>query len=73
MNDEKNLSEDECGKRKCTTHCGTSSAVYGLGLIGAAIYYIQNAESFWIGALGILKAIIWPAFVVYKLLEFLGM
>ena len=29
------------------------SAVYGLGLIGAAIYYISHAASFWVGVLGL--------------------
>jgi hypothetical protein len=50
-----------------------AGAVYGLAMIGAAVYYIQNAQSFWDGVLGILKAIVWPAFLVYKLLEFLKM
>jgi hypothetical protein len=49
---------------------GTCNAVYGLGLIGAAIYYIQQADTFWVGVLGLLKAIVWPVFVVYKLLGF---
>ena len=48
-------------------------AVYGLGLIGAAIYYIQQADTFWLGVLGFLKALVWPAFVVYDLLRFLQM
>ena len=56
-------------KNNCAPQSG---AVYGLGLIGAAVYFIQQADSFWIGALGILKAIVWPAFVVYKLLQLLG-
>jgi hypothetical protein len=55
------------------THCGAQSgAVYGLGFIGAAIYYISAATSFWIGALGILKAMVWPAFLVYELLKNFG-
>lgn len=41
---------------------------YFLGFIGAAIYYISTATSFWVGVLGVLKAIVWPVFVVYKLL-----
>ena len=41
------------------------SAVYGLGFIGAAVYYISNATSFGLGVLGFLKAIVWPAFLVY--------
>jgi hypothetical protein len=51
---------------------GGGGAVYGLGLIGALIYYIQQAEGFWMGVLGILKALVWPAFVVYDLLKFLA-
>lgn len=45
--------------------------VYGLGLMGALIYYLQHATTFSQGAIGILKAILWPAFLVYKLLGFL--
>jgi len=46
-------------------------SIYGLGFIGAAIYFIQHSATFWIGVLGFLKAIIWPVMVVYKLLELL--
>lgn len=45
------------------------SAVYGLGLIGAAIYYISAATGFWMGVLGILKALVWPVFLVYEALK----
>jgi hypothetical protein len=49
---------------------GGGDAVYGLGLIGALIYYIGHAHSF-LGALwGIIEAFLWPAFVVYHLLLF---
>ena len=51
----------------------TGSAVYGLGFIGAAVYYIQAATGFWIGVLGVLKAMVWPAFLVYGLLKSLGL
>lgn len=44
-----------------------SSAAYGLGFIGALIYYMQHITSFGNGLLGILKAIVWPALLVYKL------
>jgi hypothetical protein len=49
-----------------------SGAVYGLGLIGAAIYFVSHATSFWLGVLGILKAIVWPAYLVYEALKSLG-
>lgn len=47
-----------------------SNCVYGMGFIGAAIYFISTAATFWIGALGILKALVWPAIIVYELLKF---
>ena len=50
-----------------------AGAVYGLGLIGAAVYFISQATSFWIGVIGFLKAIVWPAFFVYEALKHFGM
>ena len=47
----------------------TSSAVYGMGFIGAAVYYIAEATTFWVGVLGVLKAIVWPAFLVYHMFQ----
>ncbi len=52
---------------------GPAGAIYGLGLIGAAIYFISTATSFWMGVLGFFKAIIWPLFLVYGALKGLGM
>jgi len=52
---------------------GIAGTAYFMGFIGAAVYYIQNAASFGIGVLGFLKALVWPAFLVYNLLEFLKM
>jgi len=51
---------------------GGGNAVFGLGLIGALVYYIQQADGFWPAILGILKALVWPAFLTYDLLKFLG-
>lgn len=50
-----------------------TNAVYGLGLIGAAIYFISTATSFWIGVLGFLKAIVWPVFLIYEAFKHLAM
>jgi len=49
----------------------SGSAVYGLGLIGAAVYFVGSATTFWLGVLGVLKALVWPAFLVYYALDFL--
>ena len=51
---------------------GGGGAAYGLGFIGAAVYYIQQADGFWEVVIAILQAIVWPAFLVYDTLKFLG-
>ncbi|UCH78742.1 MAG: hypothetical protein JSU81_01980 [Candidatus Coatesbacteria bacterium] len=51
---------------------GTAGCAYVLGIIGAAVYYISQATGFWMGVLGFLKALVWPAFIVHGLLRFLG-
>ena len=45
------------------------NGVYGVGFIGAVVFYIKNATSFWGGVVGFLKASVWPAFLVYELLK----
>ncbi len=57
----------KCSKGPCGC-CG--GGLYFVGFIGAAVYYIQQSTSFWMGVLGVLKALVWPAFLVYKLLGF---
>lgn len=42
------------------------SCVYLLGLIGAATYFISTATGFWMGVVGVLKALVWPAFLVFE-------
>jgi len=60
-------------KKKAIYRSSASDAVYGLGLIGAWIYYISQAPTFWMGVLGFLKGIVWPAMLVYEALKFLHM
>ncbi len=52
---------------------GASNGIYGLAFLGAAVYFIQHATGFWGGVLGFLKAIVWPAFLIYKVFELLKM
>ncbi|HLX13019.1 MAG TPA: hypothetical protein VKS81_09415 [Bacteroidota bacterium] len=56
-------------------HHGTngSSWIYFLGIVGAAFYYIQHATTMWGTVLGVLKALVWPAMLIYKVLELLKM
>jgi hypothetical protein len=61
------LKNMKCGDKDC------GGFMYFLGFLGAAIYYISTATSFWNGALGILKALIWPLFLVLESFKFLGL
>lgn len=48
-----------------------SSALYGIGVLGALLYFIQTATSFIDGVMGVFMALLWPGAVVYKVLEML--
>jgi hypothetical protein len=73
MTAESNVVEQRPRKQKVIYKNGSSGAVYGFGLIGAWIYYISHATTFWMGVLGIFKGIVWPAMLVYEVLKTLGM
>jgi hypothetical protein len=62
--------KETCQPSICQSHGG--NAVYGLGLIGAVVYYIATAAGFWNGVWGVLKALVWPAILVFKLLAMMG-
>jgi hypothetical protein len=70
---EKETKEGKCKSWGGHHGCSGGGALYFIGFIGAAVYYISTATGFWNGVLGVLKALVWPAFVVYGLLSFIGM
>jgi len=49
-----------------------SGAIFGLGFIGSVIYFISTASDFWMGVLGVLKSLVWPAVMAYELFMFVG-
>lgn len=58
-------------KEKCRGCHATGGGIYFLAFVGALVYYIQHAQSFLEGVVGFLKALVWPAILIYKLLELL--
>jgi hypothetical protein len=59
-------------KNRCVKYrSGGSDAVYGLGLIGAWVYYIGHATTLLDGVIGFFKGLVWPGFMVYELLQLL--
>ena len=73
----KNIKDDflKRGKDECCSKgfnaksCGGCS--YFLGFLGAAIYYISTSTGFWNGVWGVIKALVWPAFLVFELFKWL--
>ncbi|KKS07831.1 hypothetical protein A3K01_00860 [candidate division WWE3 bacterium RIFOXYD1_FULL_43_17] len=70
MDENKEKKSIKCGPFKSPCQ---NEAIYGFGLIGAAVYYLQHATNLGDGLLGIVKAIAWPAVMLYKVLGMLGM
>ncbi|MCD4669257.1 MAG: hypothetical protein K8S14_02295 [Actinomycetia bacterium] len=76
MTDDNNLSTENCRDRKEKkdyASSGMAGCAYFIAFIGAAVYFIQQATSFGMGVLGFLKALVWPYFLIYNLMEFLKM
>ena len=62
----------KCGDG-CFNHGGAQpNALYGIGVIGALFYFLQGVVGFGPVIVGIVKAIFWPGFVVFKVLGMLG-
>ena len=73
MTAELKSNEHKIQKEKVVYKGGASEAVYGLGLIGALVYYISHAPTFLDGVLGFFKAMFWPAILVYEFLKYLNL
>jgi hypothetical protein len=70
---EKDNCENHFKHRKYNRGAGGGGAVYGLGVIGALVYYWGSASTFLLFLFGLFKAVFWPAFLVYEALKFLHM
>jgi hypothetical protein len=61
-------------KNKKVAKAKNTCGIWFMGFIGALVYYVHfHSGTFWLVILAILKAIVWPAFLVYHLLLFLNM
>lgn len=59
----------EKGKNSNASTHGTSGALYFVGFVGSVVYWMQAAVGFGAVVTGLLKSMVWPAYIVYKLLE----
>lgn len=48
---------------------GGAGGVWFLGFLGALVYYLHtHSGTFWLVVVAVVKAVLWPAFLVYHLL-----
>ena len=57
------------GTKRGAAAGGAGGGLWFLGFLGALVYYIHtHSGTFWLVLLAFLKALFWPAFVVYHIL-----
>jgi hypothetical protein len=71
MTDDIETTEQEDQNIQVRVQGGSSEAVYGLGLIGAWVYFIGRATTPQEKVKGFFKGFLWPAFLVFALFKFL--
>ncbi len=71
MATESTLTQQEHEKSAMMHQGGGSDAVYGIGIVGAWVYFIGRATTSQERIRGFFKGLVWPAFLVYKLFVFL--
>ena len=72
MSDPSNPTVNDKKKYQCHSASGAAGGVYGLAFIGALVYFLQQSTGFTASLVGFLKALVWPAILVYELLQFLN-
>lgn len=66
------MAKSEKNVVKVVNKGGPLGGAYFLTFIGAAVYFVQNSAGFWGFVLALLKACVWPAYVVHRALELLN-
>jgi hypothetical protein len=66
------MSKEHHASTKIINQHGPLGFIFFVAFVGAVVYFVQQSEGFWGFILAILKAIVWPAFVIYHVLQLLG-
>lgn len=51
---------------------GPASYIFFMAFVGALVYFVQQAHGFGAVLLALLKACVWPAYLVFHVLQNLG-
>jgi len=51
---------------------GGSSGLWFLGFVGSLVYFLHvHSGTFWLVVVAVFKALFWPAYIIYYLLQFM--
>lgn len=50
---------------------GPFGGAFFVTYVGAAVYFVQQSEGFWGLILALLKALVWPGFLIHRVFELL--
>lgn len=50
----------------------SGGAIYGLGILGAWVYFWIQADTFWEYVFVFFQGLLWPAFMIYDVFEALN-
>jgi hypothetical protein len=62
------MSKSDNALVKITHEHGPSGFILFVAYIGAVVYFFQQSPDFWGFIMALIKAIVWPAFVLYGVL-----
>ena len=65
------LPQPELHGHKVVRRGGGSDSVYGIGMIGAWVYFFKRATTTQQRLEAFFKGLVWPAYLVYELFAFL--
>ena len=54
------------GQRQSRAPAAPFGGFYLVSLVGALVWFWQQADGFWGHLVAVLKALVWPAFLVYE-------
>jgi len=60
---------DKVSKNKTVQQHGPLGFIFFVAWIGALVYFVNQASGFWAVILAFLKACVWPAFLLYHILQ----
>lgn len=63
--------KDDCCKNESRTHGPSGDTVYGMGVVGAFVYFFPQITSISSFFMVLIKSIIWPGLLVYQALSLL--